>query len=390
MLLANIAPIPTKASEATNDRLRFCDDRKCGSSGFSVHDRARRRRADELDRIFLGEGEIDEEFRIVDLNLEHLRFHRLLERQRKVQRQHRRLGIVIEPIIGRIVECILIFRPVHGGVGEVGETLERIDIDLGERLQFLAGELALGFGLDSHGRESREHVVEGPGMTHAGDRAVGGIEQVGLDRRPDVRMGLCLARRQDCRGGDEHSQAHQEERRSEPESRTSHRGSPISDPAMAGSCTSRGHDNFRPLSRRTRRPGQIAAVLNGGRERGLEMTARPLPTRRAPASASARRGGSGRASQAPGVGTEVPSRSAPCWRRSDNNRPGRRVGGAFGRALPPVRRRRQNASGLHRSAAAARDRRDACGRMTRPSEMPAQTAPVARLIEVSIGTNSLN
>ena len=36
MLLANSAPMPTKASEATNDLLRFCDDKKCGSSGFSV------------------------------------------------------------------------------------------------------------------------------------------------------------------------------------------------------------------------------------------------------------------------------------------------------------------------------------------------------------------
>ena len=198
MLLANTAPMPTKASEATNDLLRFCDDRKCGSSGFSVHDRARRWRADQLDRSFLGEREIDEELRIVDLNFKQLRFHRFLERQRKVQSQHCRLRIVVEPIIGRIVECILILHPVSSGEGEVSEGLKQIDIDLGERLQFLAGELALGFGLDPHGRESRKHVVEGPGMTHAGDRAVGGIKQVGLDRCPDVRMSLCLARRQDA------------------------------------------------------------------------------------------------------------------------------------------------------------------------------------------------
>ncbi len=286
--------MPTKASEATNDSVEILRRQKVRVVGFLGPDRARRRRADQLDRIFLGEGEIDEEFRIVDLNLEHFRFHRLLERQRKVQRQHRRLGIVIKPIIGRIVECILIFRPVHGGVGEVSETLEQIDIDLGERLQFLAGELALGFGLDPHGCESREHVVEGPGMTHAGDRAVGGIEQVGLDRRPDVRMGLCLARRQDCRGGDKHSQAHQEERRSEPEPRTSHRGSPISDPAMAGSARAEVMIIFgRYPDGRGGRPNRGSAKWQA--ERGLEMTARLLPTRRAPASASGqtRRIGSG-------------------------------------------------------------------------------------------------
>ena len=136
-------PCPILASDGMNELLRFCDVRKLASSGFSVH-RAWRRRADELHRIVFGKGEIDEKFRIVDFDLEHLRLHRLLERQRKVQREHSRLGIVVEPIVDRLVEHVLLPLAVDVREGEVVELLQQIDVDLGERLQFLAGELALG------------------------------------------------------------------------------------------------------------------------------------------------------------------------------------------------------------------------------------------------------
>src|SRR5262249_35511527 len=43
----------------------------------------------------------------------------------------------------------------------------------------------------------REHVVEGPGVAHAGHRSVGRVDELALDGHPDVRMRLRRCGRDD-------------------------------------------------------------------------------------------------------------------------------------------------------------------------------------------------
>ena len=93
----------------------------------------------------------------------------------------------LQPIIHRIDERGLL--AVCLGVGEIVVLLERVHVDLGERLEIFAGEQALLLGLQPLGGEGREHLVERPGMAHAGDRAVGRIDELALHGDPDVRMG---------------------------------------------------------------------------------------------------------------------------------------------------------------------------------------------------------
>ena len=151
---------------------------------------ALRRRAHELDRILLGKAEIDEEFPVIHLDGEILGLHRRLERQREMQREDRLLGIEVEIIAGgRLIEFERL--AVRFAIGEEVVFLERGDVDLGERRQLLAGELTLLFRLDALGGEHRKHVVERPGMMHAGHRAVRRIDELALHRDPDVRMRGC-------------------------------------------------------------------------------------------------------------------------------------------------------------------------------------------------------
>jgi hypothetical protein len=106
--------------------------------------------------------------------------------------------------------------------------------------------------------------------------------------------------------------------------------------------------------------------------------------------AAAKRGGSAPASQAAAAAPASRSRATPCWRRSDSNHP--TLADAVDRRAPARRAPwwTRPTSGRCRLAAAARDRPDACGRTKGPSARRARTAPTARLIEFSIGTNSLN
>src|SRR5215471_19159582 len=146
-----------------------------------------RGRADELDGILFGEAEVDEKLPVVDFERQLLGLHRRLERQREVKREHRILGIEVEIIARlRIIELDLL--SVRLGIGEEVVFLERGDVDLGERGQLFAGELALLLRLDALGREYREHVVEGPGVAHAGHRSVGPVDDLALDGHPDVGM----------------------------------------------------------------------------------------------------------------------------------------------------------------------------------------------------------
>jgi hypothetical protein len=124
--------------------------------------------------------------------------------------------------------------------------------------------------------------------------------------------------------------------------------------------------------------------------RALEMKATIASAGCARTRAAAKRGGSARASQAAAAAPASRSRATPCWRRSDSNHP--TPADAVARWAPASRAPwwTRPTSGRCRLAAAARDRRDACGRTKRPFAPRARTAPTARLIEFSIGTNSLN
>ena len=190
MRLANFAPVPAFASDVLEALIQPHRRREKIVTRLFDGDGALRRRADKPRRVFLGKAEIDEEFRIVDFHVERRGLHRRLERKRKMQRQHGLFRIVVEIVVDRIEKCVALAFAVHLGVGEIGVLLERLDIDLGERVQLLAGELPLGLLVQALGGVGREHVVEGPGMTHAGDRAVRRVDKLLGHRHPDMRVRL--------------------------------------------------------------------------------------------------------------------------------------------------------------------------------------------------------
>src|SRR5262252_8739090 len=145
------------------------------------------RGADKSRGVLLVKGEVDEDCRIIDLDLQFLRLYRCFERQREIERQH--LVVVVEPVVwGGVSERDL--RPVCAGKGEIVELLERLDVDLGQRSEFLAGKLALLFALEPLDGKGREHVVERPGVTNTCDSPVGRVDQIGAHGHPNVRMRL--------------------------------------------------------------------------------------------------------------------------------------------------------------------------------------------------------
>ena len=102
--------------------------------------------------------------------------------------QRQRGVLVFEVIVDRLLEFFLL--AVGLGEGEVGKLLQRLDIDLRQRRQLFAAVDALGLGLDALQGIGREHVVKGPGMADARDRAVGGVDQFAAAGDPDVWMRL--------------------------------------------------------------------------------------------------------------------------------------------------------------------------------------------------------
>ena len=122
--------------------------------------------------------------------------------------------------------------------------------------------------------------------------------------------------------------------------------------------------------------------------RAREMTAQSAAKTFALAFAPAKHGESAPASRVPAAATAVPLRSAACWRRSDNSHRSMRDDGPNWRDDPPASLQMRFACCPRSTAAAGRDHRDACGRMTRPSEWPAQIAPTAHPIGSSTETNS--
>ena len=108
-----------------------------------------RGRPDQRNRVFLVQLEVDEVGRIEHLERQRLCLDRRFERQREVQRQRRIL--VLEVVVDRIVELFLLLaaRSARLGEGEEGVILERLNVGLRERLQFIAGVDAFRLGLDA-------------------------------------------------------------------------------------------------------------------------------------------------------------------------------------------------------------------------------------------------
>ena len=141
-------------------------------------------RAVELDRVLVVELEVDEVGRIEDFKRRLLRLERRLERQHEMQRQ---LAIpVFEEVIDRLDELLLL--AVGPGEGEEVELLQQFDIGLRQRRQLFAGVDPLGLGREPLQRVGREHFVKRPGVAHARDRAVGGVDHLALCGDPDMRM----------------------------------------------------------------------------------------------------------------------------------------------------------------------------------------------------------
>ena len=104
-----------------------------------------------------------------------------------MQRQH---GVFVTEMVIRQRLAHLGLLAVDRRIGEVVILLQRLDIDLGQRRQLLAGELALHLALIALRGEGGKHVVEGPVVPDSGDRAVGRKHDFGMHRHPDMRMRL--------------------------------------------------------------------------------------------------------------------------------------------------------------------------------------------------------
>src|SRR5207245_6982828 len=110
-------------------------------------------------RVFLMEGEVDENCGVIDVDVELLRLDRSLERQSKMQRQHSQLRIVVKVVVRGLGE--LHFLPVRLREGEEAVFLQRANVDLGKRGPFLAREPAAQFALATLRRLDGKHLMEG-------------------------------------------------------------------------------------------------------------------------------------------------------------------------------------------------------------------------------------
>ena len=119
-------PMPIFASDVVNIWLRLCDDTKVRVGRLLGRDGALRRRTDQSDRILLGEGEIDEKFRVVDFDRGAVSpSPAVLNGSVKCSVSSLALGVVIEPVVDRVVEDVLLPLAVDPGVSEESEVLQR-------------------------------------------------------------------------------------------------------------------------------------------------------------------------------------------------------------------------------------------------------------------------
>ncbi len=84
--------------------------------------------------------------------------------------------------------------------GEIVELLQRVDIDLGERLELFLRIGAVTVGIEALHRHGRIELVERPGVADAGDLVVGTEDDLRAHGRPDMRMriGAPSTAGQDC------------------------------------------------------------------------------------------------------------------------------------------------------------------------------------------------
>src|SRR5262245_27060528 len=68
--------------------------------------------------------------------------------------------------------------------GEVVEFLERLDIDFGERGELLLRVVAVLVGIEALDRHGGVELIEGPGMTNAGNAVIGPEHDLGANRSP--------------------------------------------------------------------------------------------------------------------------------------------------------------------------------------------------------------
>jgi hypothetical protein len=86
--------------------------------------------------------------------------------------------------------------------GEIIEILERVDVDLGQRLQLLRREHPVAIGIEALHRHRRIKLVEGPGVAHAGELTMVVEDDLRAHRGPDMRVGVARLRQADAAGGD--------------------------------------------------------------------------------------------------------------------------------------------------------------------------------------------
>ena len=112
---------------------------------------------------------------------------RLLQRQREMQREERL--VVIDRVVDRLLEQqrLIVVTEMHEG--EIVEVLQRLDVDLGERLKLLLRIDAVAIGIEALHRHRGIELVESPMMTDAGDTMIGPEHDLRTDRCPDMRMG---------------------------------------------------------------------------------------------------------------------------------------------------------------------------------------------------------
>jgi hypothetical protein len=156
-------------------------------------------------RGLVGEAEGHEEGRIVDVDRHGLatRIERRHERQGEMQREQ--ALVVVERIVLRRLEGQIV-RIADMHIGKIVEVLERVDVDLGQRLELLLGEDAVAVGIEPLHRHGGVELVEGPGMAHTGNSVLRVEEDFRAHRRP--YMGMRVGRRREAKTGRDRKRCH--------------------------------------------------------------------------------------------------------------------------------------------------------------------------------------
>jgi len=160
----------------------------------------------ERDRLVLHEVEGDEIF-----GVEHFERRvrtdggRRLQRQRVEQRQP--AVVEVEPVLGRRLDRGA--AAIHLEPREIVIVLQRIDIDLGERLQLVVRQLAVAIGVEALDGEGGEGLVELPDVADRRHLAVGVEDDLLLRVDEDMRMRLCRGREERCESEDDQGSKHE-------------------------------------------------------------------------------------------------------------------------------------------------------------------------------------